>query len=336
VTQEPDPRDGYRQERRLQKERRRRKRYVRQRNIDRERRKSLRSRSKKSRITIPAPTNFSFIDNPEELIDYVESARSICREGKRVYFDLADVENLTVDAVTVLLAVLQTSPIRRTLYGGNLPLKTEFRDTLAYSGFLDHVGYAGKRPVKQAIMLKRQHKKVHGTVAQEMRRFATTRTLGRDEPYRAIQESAVDCMANAQEHAIPGSEGSISWFFSVYFDTVTKVTKFSFVDCGVGILKSITMRDRTRFEALIDSSKSAHGLLRSIFEGKIGSRTGQPNRGRGLPKIWRYFSKNEIRRLIVITNGAYVNFDQPSRSRTLPVQFDGTFIYWELWPESNG
>jgi hypothetical protein len=277
----------------------------------------------------------NMIDSGDVLLKYLAEARKLASARERVFFDLTNVEGISSDAITVLLATLKHPPFHKTMYGGNAPSKSEFREVLRNSGFYEHMASSEpKDKTRSALMITANSNTVLSATAREMRRFATINTLGKDVKYRAIQETAVDCMANSQEHAKPGHEGAYKWFFNVYFDKHTKVTKFTFVDLGVGILKSIQTRDQGFFQQIFSISKSNVQLLKGILQGKVGSRTNQPNRGKGLPRMYQYFRQGLIHRFVVISNDVYADFER-GNFRTLKRPFHGTLISWELRPQTE-
>jgi len=70
--------------------------------------------------------------------------------------------------------------------------------------------------------------------------------------------------------------------------------------------------------------------LVNAFEKQYESRTQDPNRNKGLPKIYKVSSEKYIKNLIVVTNNVLLNFDEPEKSKILKNTFKGTFYYWIL------
>ena len=72
-------------------------------------------------------------------------------------------------------------------------------------------------------------------------------------------------------------------------------------------------------------------MVRWLFVGDVGSRTDLPGRGKGLPKIARAHADGEIKRLVVLSNRVYANFET-KEFRKLNEEFSGTLLYWEIEP----
>src|SRR5690606_25185524 len=104
--------------------------------------------------------------------------------------------------------------------------------------------------------------------------------------------------------------------------------RFSFVDNGEGILKTIKIRFKDRVSRIIGMANDGQ-LLREAFEGKFGSRTKLAYRGRGLPLIKKNFENGYIKNLVVISNNVFYDFTKGT-FQILGTEFEGTFYFWEL------
>lgn len=62
------------------------------------------------RTEFEAPPNFSFVDNPNETIDFFRTIISFItnrlNSGKQIYIDISKIQNLSIDALMYLLAIL--------------------------------------------------------------------------------------------------------------------------------------------------------------------------------------------------------------------------------------
>jgi hypothetical protein len=280
-----------------------------------------------------APSIMSLINDPEGIIQYMDGARSVVRTLKHpVFFDFAAIQYQSSDAVNYIVSALDAKPLRNSGSRGNMPVDSKSREILIQCRFFDRVHFDGQLPTPtRSILQLHDERLVVSEVARDMRRFATKHTLGQDVKNRALQETAIDCMANSQEHALPNAPRSAKWFFIVYFDVKTKVSHFTFIDRGIGILESIKDRDRGFFSNILFQAKSRKAILEGICKGEIGSRTNEPNRGKGLPKMYRYFTEGRIGRFLIISNDIFADFEN-NDIRTLNKPFEGTCIHWELRP----
>jgi hypothetical protein len=79
------------------------------------------------------------IENPDDAVQFLKRIRDVA-VARDIFIDLADVENLTPDAVALLLATITAKDIaRNTWVSGNLPKKAESKIVLLGSGFREYV-----------------------------------------------------------------------------------------------------------------------------------------------------------------------------------------------------
>jgi hypothetical protein len=75
-------------------------------------------------------------------------------------------------------------------------------------------------------------------------------------------------------------------------------------------------------------------LLKYILDGTLHkTATGKPYHGKGLPGIFKALTRNQLSNLNVITNNVHAKVDAKSYM-IMPLQFSGTFVYWELNEEN--
>lgn len=141
--------------------------------------------------------------------------------------------------------------------------------------------------------------------------------------YYEINTMVTEIIGNALEHGI--RDQNINWW--MYHRVERGVLKLVFVDMGMGIVKSYHNAGLGRFT-------SDDRLVRNALDGKVGSSTKKPNRGKGLPQMDHMVRKNFISNFILITNtvtlrytnGRYVSFRHPD--------FIGTYISWTVNKEN--
>lgn len=185
--------------------------------------------------------------------------------------------------------------------------------------------------------------KVESPTARELRDFAAKRLFGHllDEIWfkpklGAIQRTLIECMSNTFGHAAGSTEPiedikseSIPWWASVMCDVENNIASFTFVDNGVGILKSGNVQLYLRMlekVGLIDNTE----LLRRAIHGEIPSRTKRKERGEGLPGMRiDAVERRLIHNLMIISNDVRADISLSSYKK-LKNAFDGTIVYWEL------
>ena len=321
---------------RIYRKRKKRKVYIRIKNKlqNRPKEKHRKSKQYKKRFERPVkiililPTIFSFINNPILVLKFFAKFRYYAHEKKNVLLDFRHVTSITPDVIPLLLAKVSKYQ-KMILISGNRPEKPELDKLLLQSGFYKIVGMTS---FKSNIGFLETHKSriVDLEVAVDARKLTAEKTF--DNPnmfHRPLYRTLIECMANTHKHAseLPLKE---SWWLSVYNDPTTKVTSFAFCDTGIGIFKSAKLEKFTKFAVNL-GLKSNKDILMRILEGEMESSTGLPYRGKGLPKIFSDYKTNSLRRLCIIANDVFADFDNGT-FLDLKDELNGTFLYWEIHP----
>lgn len=82
------------------------------------------------------------------------------------------------------------------------------------------------------------------------------------------------------------------------------------------------------------SASGRSNLLKDAFEGRVGSATGKPGRGLGLPRMMKHAKEGRLLQLQVLTSdvvGSVVNLDFRSASHSLR----GTVFRWQTGREGG-
>lgn len=296
-------------------------------------------------VAVPAPKDFSVVNNAEEVLSYFKDCSRILNQRNQIIVDLRGIEKLTPDAIALLVAQIKEPRFTRGLVvEGNIPTNVELMKMFVGSGFMDHVFPKVKMPKSDGhnLIHKITNNKVEPEIAKEVCKHALMHTRGVAKIYSPLYEVLIECMANTNNHASLKHEGAYNWWLFEYNDPVTKVTSFTFLDLGVGIFESGSVQRYTRKLARavsgitagnIDiSPKTNLELLQDLFEGKIYfSRTDDKDRGQGLPLIYDCSKDGSLRNFTIITNDVYVKLPSVVAHR-LEHKFKGTLLYWELHP----
>lgn len=296
--------------------------------------------------TIEVPRNFSLLENTEEVLGVFKRAAFLLSKRMQIEFNLEDVENITPDAIALLIAKIKDESFTRGLtVKGNKPKKKEPKQLFDDSGFLEHVRSAYVPPKNEKNLLLHQvsHKKVHPLIARQVCELAVRHSFGDDIKFAPIYKIMIECMANTDNHANVKSEGVHNWWIFTYCNPVNNVTSFTFLDLGVGIYNSNPVnRFRSQFLTATENltnvnltSKDNLQLVPSLFSGDIyTSRTKDKKRGQGLPSIKELSSHENIKNFIIIANNVKTRLPQV-QSEILKNKFNGTLLYWELHPINN-
>lgn len=128
------------------------------------------------------------------------------------------------------------------------------------------------------------------------------------------------------------------WMFSHVSDGKLTV---AVCDLGIGIPRSLPLRwDTNKLQAILDRlglGKPDLAAVKAALE--IGAtRTGQENRGRGLPQIWQDMKMHRDSNILLLSNRALLRWSQKTNSES-GMEFDnnihGTLVMWTVPLDSS-
>ncbi len=332
----------------LRQERRRRKFDQRRRHVQ-ERQTALRkrpprlrsTRSRQQESSLPAPEALSLFDEPDKTLEYCNTLRGhLNQRGTKIFLDLGDVQHFTSDALLLIRAIIASS-VHHNQVSGNLPRDPAIASEFKASGFF--AGFAkppANLPPAKGLILKKSSDKVLAEMAAELVDFVKKHVPITKECANACSQTLVEVMTNTHNHA--GGMKPVGrqkrrfpqkWFVSVYCRDQTAY--FSFIDLGIGILESAPARNILQRAGASLSSYGRISLLEDAFKGRIGSATGKPGRGLGLPRMKQDAESGMLSDLQVLTSdivGSVASLD----FRTVAHSLRGTMFRWRaLHKESS-
>lgn len=295
---------------------------------------------------ISAPELLSFKRNAERFCAFISQLQA-CYDCRRpVFVKLRNVTEIDYDALTVLLSVMISFQGKKIRFYGDNPSDLGCNIILVESGFFWHLNNAWRdrdsyelpRHTTLAPIMTHAMRKVDAELGERIIADASKTVWGRKRLCKGVQRTLIELMHNTNNHAsianLPQHKKK-HWWLSVRHDQNKKVVSFAFVDYGVGIFSNIANKPvGSRVRAWVDSflgrGVSHADILKGIFSGEMHrSSTGKSYRGKGLPGIYDACVNNRISSLTLISNDVF--FDYSSKSYfTLPIPFQGTFVYWEL------
>ena len=322
----------------LRQQRRQRK-FDRRRHLAQKRQTALReqptrlrpTRSRQRGSPLRAPETLSLFNAPNETLKYCNTLRDhLTQPGMEIFLDLGDVQNFTSDALLLIRAIMD-SRAYHTQIGGNLPRDPTVASEFKESGFFD--GFANPPedlPPPKGLILKKSNNKVSTKIAAELVDFAKKHMPITRECTNACFQTLVEVMTNTHNHAGNRKQRfPQKWFVSVYCRD--QAADFSFIDLGIGILKSVPARHMLQKTGASIFSRGRTSLLKDAFEGKIGSATRKPGRGLGLPQMKRDAENGTLSDLQVLTSdvvGSVADLDFREVSHSLR----GTAFRWCAQP----
>lgn len=290
---------------------------------------------KKTEIYKTSPSNFSFVDNTDAVISYINECKQLLHNKEKVVIDIEKVENMSPDAIALLAACANDSSFSGK-YGrisGNAPRDTKLNKLFIESGFYRFVSSSTlmKSAQKKDVNLlhKESHYKVQPDIAKQACLYGTKHVFSTESPIPELYEMIIEAMSNTNNHANKNSAGTTKWWLYTYNDP-TGTTCYSFVDLGVGIFDSLPVSLYKKAEKKIGLSHNVD-LVQDLLDGKIKSREKIDNniRGKGIPQIAMNSQKSIFRRSLIISNDVNIDLIHKSAEK-LNDNFQGTFLYWEI------
>lgn len=320
-------------ERRIVKEKRRRKNYNKKRNVIRNDkrlsvvRKSAPSGKRKFSIAT-VPEIFSFGNNTEVLLEFINKTYKSYKDFKNghLFFNMSNVTEFDMPAICLLLSLLNKLSWKQISYSGNGPENLSAREFFVRSGFLSMMTSRGFRlkPPKipnQLYMIGQNDLKPQ--VIGESIKKAMKVIVGDYVHFKPLYSIMVEICTNSVEHANDAVDEK-NWLVSISYEEGK--ANFILVDSGQGILKTLHKKAFDLFTDLI-SFKGQADVLKGVFDKKYQSKTREVNRHKGMPRVKQAYTSGYIGELEVLTNNVYYKFDQ-DEALSLNNEYRGTLFKW--------
>jgi anti-sigma regulatory factor (Ser/Thr protein kinase) len=292
--------------------------------------------SKEKYKKLEAPENFSIFDNPEESLSFFYDIETRVEFGHPVYFEMSNIENLSIDTVMYFLALLKRIKSSRVAYGfkGSVPSNTDCRHLLESSGFLRYVnsGRTKKDFTHESQVLQITNgQKADDSIAKRICDFAMSKLSLKRVDIKKLYVMLIELMTNTKHHAY-GTDGGrkfpfTDWYVFVRYVIEKETVRFIFLDTGRGIPFTVKRKGFEPARELLGLGPKHTEYIESALKGELRSRTGESFRGKGLPKIHSYFTQRHINNLTIISNRGYF---AETRNWDMEEQLKGTLFYWEL------
>jgi ribosomal protein S8 len=283
--------------------------------------------------TINAPSQFNLkYENCVDVIKFINDVKKKGRSGKRLFFNLKDIEDIGEGAISMLLSVLSEPSLRGVFIRGNKPQNTDVNNTLERSGFFKYfrtILSEENQNSKNTILRTGTDRSDHSEIVKAVRKSCET-VWGVEARFPMLYGGIVEMVRNSCDHAFQGHD-MISWHLGLAHFEDSNSVKFSFVDNGKGIISSFK---KGSLSAIFKMFESHSSIIKTAFEDGIESKTGLKWRGKGLPTIFEMYTSNIIKNLIVITNDVYIDFDQKIYV-DLPARYKGTYYFWVVNKDCN-
>lgn len=275
-----------------------------------------------------APEIFSFLDNHDQIISYLNKLSEMARRNIATFIRLDNIEKISSGSIALMLSILDEFEMHDTEVAGSYPRDESIRELLEKSGFFKFVRGHVKNPDNLYSSDEIERKKdytVDSELTAKLIHKAMETITGQSEKNKNIQSILIEMMANTVNHAYPEEEKS-PWWISTNHDKKNGKVSFSFIDKGFGIKNTLELRLADKVTNIFNSDLD---MITSAFEGTFGSRTGLKHRGKGLPKIKSVATNGEIGKFLVISNKVIYDFSGKN-SKIMKESLSGTFYYFEI------
>ena len=296
----------------------------------------------KDYIKIHAPSKLSFIDNSSEVVKFIDKLKKHYDLKNKVFVVLENVEEISYDAIVVLLSIMVKFKANKIKFNGDFPKNPDARKILDESQFLKYLYQQFKDSDRYSLGQKSSihthaWKDVDAELGSELIRQASKTIWGEERRCQGVQRTMIELMLNTNNHADDSKKGEKHWWISVHHDEINQKVSFAFIDFGVGVFSSLNnKRSNSKFYGILAKVKERYkygnnaDLLNLILDGSVHkTATNKPYHGKGLPGINMALNRNQISNLNIITNNVHANVSD-SDFKIMPNSFSGTFVYWEV------
>lgn len=259
----------------------------------------------------------------EHLEDVIPIFRDIVRRpSKNIDLDFSQVEDISEEAFLVLIA--QTQKARQMKLGKNVLLKVSTIKSDKIWAFLSkNRNYKHKHlDLSRNKLNPESDNRLSPDDIDEF--VSELRNLGFVTYFQPFYDFMIELVGNAVEHGI--RQKDINWWMWRERDRKEKCYRYAFVDMGVGILKSYKEAKMVPWYPFKDKCS----LLIEALNGRLGSTTGKPGRGRGLPQIMDIVKKEYVSDFILITNCVSLQHKNGKFITKRVPDFVGTYCSWSI------
>lgn len=293
-------------------------------------------------IGLKAPTNFSIINNTEEVAKYFNKMELIFKvkniDGACLYFDLSQVKKITIDAIMymnamVLLFMERSKDVDKEvgLFWPNDKKCKMFAKSCGIKDFMI------KRKENEVVKSKNDNFNINGGEKTDIKKVKEIAlysceklNLERKDIY-FISNTMVELMNNTEQHAYDKDDRKL-WF--IFIENTKNSLKYYFFDTGKGIYKTMRKSFGNDLKAILEEDQS-YFIFEALKRTIPRSSTSQENRNTGLPEIYKYYSDLKLLSNLKIISGRGVcEFYDSNRKKpllwNLETEFNGTLFYWEV------
>lgn len=305
--------------------------------------KQIQRKREKKRQLVTAPLFFSLFSNYNETAKFfekVETSIDTCTINSVLFFDLQNIENLSVDAVMYLIATIRNNrrvSMLRIRCRGNIPREAMPREKLGQIGFYDYVTPISGKTIQPDVNRIRilSGSIPDSSVIQYICDFVCGKCNYKDLLHTKLLYAVIlELMVNVSQHAYRGEEGRMKAEWYVYVEDTPASIRFVFLDTGLGIPATIRKKFTEKMSELVSEGAKDATFIADVLLGKFRTETGQSFRGKGLPNIYQAFlPAHALRKLKILSGRGFCQMDIAGdiKQKTLDSSFEGTLFSWDFY-----
>lgn len=243
---------------------------------------------------------------------------------------MSEIEEVTVDALIYLIAIIKNIKREKNkiyCFNGNIPSDNKNMAIIKESGFLEHMQSTNIETIKTTNKLRICSGRTYNPqIVKESCSFIHKTTEQNRISTKWLFRIIGEMMNNSIQHAYLSNANNFAQKWLLYIEKDEEKLKFTFLDTGLGISRTI----HKKFLAG-DYSKKDSEIVKSALEGMMTSQTKKPYRGKGLPEIKDSVFYGEVDNMCIISNKAFCKIKKETKEiekEELHLPLQGTLYYW--------
>ncbi len=181
------------------------------------------------------------------------------------------------------------------------------------------------------LLHKITNNRVENGIARDMAKVGSEYVFGEGHKVREVFEILIECMANTNNHASGDGDDIYDWWLVVNSSESSRKVNYTILDLGVGVFESSPMKRYKKdiTQKVVKAITHNSFWVSDLLAGKIKSRTGLEQRGKGIPRIHKRSQSDKIKSPILVSNDVFVDL-KTGEGRRLDSNFSGTLVHFEL------
>jgi hypothetical protein len=291
---------------------------------------------------IEFPENVRLIENPNKVLPYFNLAFKYFNKRNNVEFDLSNVNHFSPESLAFFTACVADKRFTNNMFAkGELPKSKILKQLFMESGFFDHVSLGNgsvnpKSSENNKLIHNETNNKVETGIASEVCSFVMKKIgFEFEDDMEPLYVTLIEAMQNTNNHASANSNDSYNWWLYTYEDRFNHLLHFTFLDIGVGVFNSLSVRNWMEKLKKAANFTSNLNLVDDLINGRIRSSTKRTDRGKGIPQIYDSSLDSIFEDFYILSNDILMNTKSNKRV-LLSEEFHGTLYYWTIKTKSNG